>query len=276
MATQHPVMDVKLHNSGGNTAILKRLTVEALWAKRFAVLPDLVPYVDPAGPAMMSPSAMYEVRLPAPEDAADARITLGVSHLIAPDDADRIQIRLITQFPPNETAAGSEPGATFVYLLRLVLLYNADDQELSSRTIGVACPGNVVFLPTEEGLRRKIRRFQTKVDDIRKAIDKEMASRGQTPPEWLSRPPRRREDLPRRLSILDRRQLNDRFWNPRDAVARYLDDAEQLCREITETLTPEMPDGLGEIIPAAHATLAQIPMLRKDFGVSSRADGGPK
>ncbi|MCA1655866.1 MAG: hypothetical protein LC635_05390, partial [Pseudonocardiaceae bacterium] len=53
MATDHPVVDVKLHNSGGDAVVLKRLTVDVSWARRFAVLPDLLPYVDTSGPLML-------------------------------------------------------------------------------------------------------------------------------------------------------------------------------------------------------------------------------
>lgn len=275
MATQHPVVDIKLHNSGGAAVILKRLTVSVQWARRFVVLPDLLPYVDTSGPAMMSPSATYEIKLPEPEHAVDTRCTLGISHVIAAGEADRIHLRLITQFPQNETALHSEPGATYVYLLRLEFQYNANDQRLLSRPLGVACPGNIVFLPTEDGLRRKITRFQAAVTDIRNAIDNEIAARGNKPPDWIGHPPQRREDLPRLLSALNHRQLNDRFWDPQNAVAAYLDDAEHLCRELATTLAPDMPDGLSEIIPEAHKTLGRIPALRRDFGVPNGPNSSP-
>ncbi|MCA1655867.1 MAG: hypothetical protein LC635_05395 [Pseudonocardiaceae bacterium] len=191
-----------------------------------------------------------------------------MSHVLEAHGADRIHLRLKTTFPANETALFSEPGATFVYLLKLGFRYNADDRELVSRTIGVACPGNIVFVPTEDGLRRKIGRFRVAVRDIREAIDKELADRGQPTPDWVTDPPRRREDLPRLLLALRQRKLNERFWHPDDAVTRYLDEAERLCDQFATALTPDMPDGLGEIIPLARETLARIPALREEFSDS--------
>lgn len=269
MCTDPPVVDVKLHNAGDETAILKRMTVEVLWAKRFTVLDDLQPSDDYSGFVMMPPSATYEVRLPTPEQATGARIATAISQVIAPGDADRFQVLLKAEAPGSATVPYLLPGATFVYLLRLELLYNATDQRVSSRVFGVGCPGNILWLPTVDALRIKIRRFEEKVGELRQAVDEEIAARALAPPDWTARARWRREDLPAKLSALDGGYgVNDRFWDPQRAIARYLDEAESVCRELVDSLTADMPDGLAEFIPKAQASLAEIPQLREQLGVS--------
>lgn len=265
-ALDDPVVDVKFHNQGGQLVLLKRLTVEVIWARTFTVLDDLLPYRDTSGPLHIPPSAVYEVELPDPKKAREAQITTGISQAIKPDESDRILVRLKAKWAPSATAEFAQPASTSVYLLRLKFSYNSD-RALPSRTIGVACPGNILFVPTSDGLKRKIARFRDKVASVQQQIDDEMASHGFTVPDWDEAAPLSRADLPAELATLRRLHVNDDFWDPQQAIARYLQAAERSCREITDALTHDMPDGLSDAIDTAQSTLARLPRLRQYFGV---------
>ncbi|MHA6621012.1 hypothetical protein [Pseudonocardia sp. DLS-67] len=266
-ATEHPLMEIMLHNSGGQPVVLNRTVIDIIWAKRFKVLQSPRVRKDTAGPLWMPPSATYEIHFPDPEEAVGERITIGTTHVLDPQDSDRIQLRIDTNFPEGDIDADSEPAATFVYVLRLTFLYDVGNRQLHSRTVGVACPGNILFVPTIDGLRRKIRRFQAEVESLREDIGREIEARGQPLPDWSARPPLCRIDLPSPLPELDRHPaVREAFWNPQRAIGSYLDDAERACGEITDSLSPDMPNGLAEAISKARATAADIPQLRAEFG----------
>ena len=59
-----PVVDLKLRNRGGESAVLKRMVVEVLWARRITAFSDLLPYADISGGVWLPPSATYDVELP--------------------------------------------------------------------------------------------------------------------------------------------------------------------------------------------------------------------
>lgn len=156
LATDPPVLDVQLHNRGGESVVIKEMGVEVSWAKRFDI-PELSAYRDFSGGVIMPATATYEVKLPDPDTfSGNGPISrgltasapfgepgrLGISHVIAPDQTDRIQVILRTDYPPSETQVYMMPGASVLYLLRLRLVYGADSKDLATRTIAVACPGN--------------------------------------------------------------------------------------------------------------------------------------
>lgn len=259
-----PVVDLKLQNRGGESAVLKRMVVEVLWARRIKAFGDLLPYVDLSGGVWLPPSATYDVELPVPEDADGARITVGISQVIGAGEADRFQVRLNTEIPPGDGYLHEAPGATSLYLLRLHVVYNADDRQVSFRPLAVACPGNLLQVPTTTEIRARIAGFRAKVDELRRAIDQEMATRRMKPPNWTAKPPRKPQDLPADLTALSRGyRVNGNFWDPEGAIERYLDDAEHICREICR-LPPDLPDGLDQAVPLAQTTLGELPTLRQE------------
>lgn len=258
-----PVVDLKLRNRGGESAVLKRLVVEVLWARRIMALGDLLPYTDTSGGVWLPPSATYDVELPVPEDADGARIAAGISQVIGAGEADRFQVRLNTEIPPGSGYPYETPGATSLYLLRLHVVYNADDQQVPFRPLAVACPGNFLQVPTRTAISTRIAEFRAKVDELRQAIDQEMTARRKKPPDWIAKPPRTPRDLPADLAALSRYRVNGNFWDPKGAIEQFLDDAERVCREITQ-LPPDLPDGLDQAVPIARTTLRELPALRRE------------
>ncbi|MFD2468890.1 hypothetical protein [Amycolatopsis silviterrae] len=259
-----PVVDLKLRNRGGESAVLKRMVVEVLWARRITAFGELLPYSDISGGVWLPPSATYDVELPEPEDADGARITVALSQVIDAGEADRFHVRLNTDIPPGDAFPHEAPGAISLYLLRLHVLYNADDRKVRFRPLAVACPGNLLPVPTKKEIRKRITEFRGKVDEIRRGIDREMTARGMKPPDWSAKPPRARGDLPADLAALNRgHRVNAYFWDPQGAVKLFLDDAERICREITQ-LPPDLPDGLDQAVAAARATLSELPALRRE------------
>jgi hypothetical protein len=260
-----PVVDLKLRNRGGETAVLKRMVVEVLWARQITAFGDLLPYLDTSDGVWLPPLATYDVELPMPAEAAGARITAGISQMIAAGEADRFQVLLNTEIPPGTAYLHETPGATSLYLLRLHVLYNADDQQVSFRPLAVACPGNLLQVPTSAAIRQRIAEFRTKLDELRQAIDEQLRAKRRKPPDWTAKPPRSPRDLPANVTALLRRyQVNDNFWDPHGAIERFLEDAESICREICE-LPPDLPDGLDQAVAVARSTLEELPTLRREI-----------
>ncbi len=84
------------------------------------------------------------------------------------------------------------------------------------------------------------------------------------PPDWSANPPRTPEDLPADLAALNRgHRVNAYFWDPQGAIKLFLNDAERICREISQ-LPPNLPDGLDQAVAAAQTTLSELPALRKE------------
>lgn len=264
-ALDHPVLDVQLVNRGGQSAYLTRLTVTVLWARKFNVLGDLLPYVDKSHPWRMPASATYDVELPVP-GSRDNYVAVGISQVIAGGEADRFNVRLKAEFEYGSTSPCSQPAATSVYILRATLKYD-NSRQISSRPIGVACPGNTLYVPTADGLRRNVGRFYEALGSIQRQVNREMSERGTAALDWQSRRARR-ADIPGDLEALN--GVNDTFWNPREAVQEYLMLAERCCREISRTLRSDMPDGLGSAITVAEATIQALPQLRAEFASVER------
>ncbi|HEY3685979.1 MAG TPA: hypothetical protein VGL93_23305 [Streptosporangiaceae bacterium] len=267
MTTDPPVLDVKVLNRGGETAVISEMAVEITWARRFAVLDRLTPYVDYSGFVALPPSATYEVGLPDPGGAAGTQVRRGISHTIAPGEADRIRVLLRTEFPRSATEVYLMPGAVSVYLLRLRLVHGSRGAELRTRPIGVACPGNRFYVPRADRLRTEIGEFEEKVQEVRRRLEEAMAYdkelRGRLPLDWAAAPPRR-EEFPDRIGDLRLTDLHDAFWIPDQAINAHLEKAEALCRDAAESLSPDMPDGLHQFIPLAHTQATEIAALREE------------
>jgi hypothetical protein len=259
-----PVIDLKLRNRGGESAVLKRMVVEVQWAGQILAFGDLLPYVDISGGVWLPPSATYDVELPVPENAVGARITAGISQVIGAGEADRFQVRLNTEIPPGEGYLHETPSAISLYLLRLHVVYNADDSQVSFRPLAVACPGNLLPVPTKTAIKARIVEFRVKVDELRRAIDQEMAIRGMKPLNWTAKRLRKPRGLPTDLAVLNRYRINDNFWDPKGAIERFLDNAEYICREICQ-LPPDLPDGLDQAVATAKSTLGELPTLRREI-----------
>ncbi|CAM3337884.1 hypothetical protein KIPE111705_03505 [Kibdelosporangium persicum] len=259
-ALDHPVVDVKFVNTGGQPAYLTRLTVEIKWARSFRVLEDLLPYVDTSGPLMMPPSATYDVTLPDPARAQGERVTVGISQAIAGGETDRIHVRLCTKFEHSSTSVYSQPAATAVYILTLEFVHENGKRKLTSRPVAAACPGNILYIPTIDGLERNIKRFMVEVESLRARVDEEMERRNLPSVDWRSADDAR-ASVPGDMDMLGR--VNDNFWNPEKGIDDYLTRASVICEELVEALDPGMPDGLGDAVTLARETALRIPELRR-------------
>jgi hypothetical protein len=263
-AMDPPEIDAKLRNRGGQPTIVKRMTLEVIWSARFQVLDVLLPYSDTSGPAMLSPSATYEVTLPAPRTGEIPPIEKYISHEIGPLQSDRFKVILHAETSPSQGRPSEHPGETFVYLLRLTLTRDGGDKHISSKPVAAACPGNAVHVPDIGQLAQQVHSFHSACDAVRDAVDKELMERGRAVPDW-SAAPVRRENLPSNLAALDRYRVNEYFWDPQSAVAEYLEAAEQICSHIVAEIggIPRgiFRDGLDGLVEQAQATLRELPEL---------------
>jgi hypothetical protein len=274
------VVDVKVRNVGSQPAVVERMVVHVDRAVRFGDTSMPMPYddFDLMVGAGLPASATYDVALPEPEEAAGARISADLSQVIAPGEADRFLVRLARPYVQDLAA----------YLLRLEVLYGANDRKLTSRPLAVVSPQRVVIASAEE-IGREIRRFQQAVHEIRQAIDRELAVRGQPTLHWGTTPPRNRDELPPSLVSVDGNGnlvdsgkngvyiVNENFWNPEQRIHRYLDSIEQRYRQVVEISAGAsvVPDLLRDALPRVHATLAELPALRAEASTSPTAVEAP-
>lgn len=261
-ALDHPVVDVRFQNSGGRTTYLTKMELTVLWAKKFSVLEDLIPYRDTSGPLHIPPSAMYDVDLPPPPVEDRTVLTFGISQSIAAGDADRILIRARTAVAQSRFTPFSQPSETSVYLLKFSF-FSGDRKETETREIGVASPGNQVYVPTILGLKRNIFRFEELTRQIRDRIDTRLREQGEEPPDWDG--PRRPVETDFATDVLGSTRVNQDFWSPYSAILRYLDRAEASCRDFMSALRPDMPDRLDEARAAAEQTVTALPLLRSEI-----------
>lgn len=261
-AMDHPVVDVKFQNSGGRDAYLTRMEVRIIWARKYRVLEDLIPYLDTSGPLHIPPSAMYDVDLPEPPATNHERIEVGISQSIAAGESDRILVRLKTEVQQTRFSPYSQPSETSLYILRLTF-YNGDGKQAETREVGAACPGNVLYVPTILGLRRNIYRFEEMTRKIRDRVDEKFRERGEPTPDWDGAMPLGPDDFEAEVESLDR--VNEAFWSPGQAILEYLDEAEFKCRELVDSLRDDMPDSLDRAREAAQRTLCDLPGLRDEM-----------
>jgi hypothetical protein len=271
------VLDVKVRNTGGQPAVLTRMVVHVHRAVRFGDTTMPMPY--DAGPglvgALLEASAAYDVALPDPQEADDARITAVLSQVVGGGEADRFLVRLARPYLYDVVA----------YLLRLEIRYDGDDRKVTSRRLAVVFPQRVVIASAER-IRREIDRFRQTVAEVRHAVDRELAVRGLPAPDWVTAPPRSRGELPRGLVSLDGNGdifdsgengvyiVNENFWQPERTIRRYLDDIGERYRAVVDISTSAavVHELLREALPRVHAVLAQLPALHDDLARPPKAE----
>lgn len=280
-----PVLDVKVRNIGGQPAVLKRLVVHTRRAAWFGSIRVLMPYNAVWAGAALRVSESYDVTLPAPEEATDARATIDLSQVVEPGGADRVLVRLGLRSSLD----------TVAYLLHLEVLYDAGDRKVTSLPLAVAFPQSG-FIYSAEQIRDVIHHFQQSVGEVRRAIDEEMTARRLPIPDWIIAPPRHRGELPDGLLSVDGigdyissggkgvYEVNENFWDPERAIERHLRTIGNQYRELVEVITPAtvMHDVLNAALPDIRAALAQLPALHAEFclpqktitAVPPRATGG--
>lgn len=237
----------------------------------------LIPY-DSGWPryigARLDVSETYDVTLPAPEEATGGRVAIGLSQVVAPGEADRFLVRL----------GRRTPHPTVAYLLHLELVYDADDRKVTSPSLAVAFPQHV-FIESVEQIRSDIHTFQQKVNEIRQAIDREMVARGRPTPDWITAPPKHRDELPGGLLSVDGfgdplssgrdcvYVVNENFWDPRYAIEHHLHTIEKRYRELVDVITSAtvVHEVLHAALPGANATLTQLPALHVEFCAPDKA-----
>jgi hypothetical protein len=280
---ESPVLDVKVRNVGGQSAVLKRLTLHVDRSVRCGSMFSsmrLTPYRAVWVGATLPVSATYDAAIPAPESAADLTVAVDISQVVPAGDADRFDVRL-----------GMESTFdTLVYRLHMALVYDGDDRSVASPTVAVAFPRQASVYSADD-IRRAIRGFLVDTGKVRRAIDAEMAARGLPVPDWDGAPPRRRADLPAGLLSVDGNcewfgssekngifEVTEEFWDPHGAVGRYLHTFEHAYRELVEIAgSAAVADPvLTAALPMARATLAAMPALRAEFSVPPEPANEPE
>ncbi|MBA4866472.1 tetratricopeptide repeat protein [Streptomyces sp. PSKA54] len=273
-----PVLDVKVRNTGGQSAVLKRLVVRVHRAVRCGSMFSgmrLTPYSAMWVGALLPVSATYDAAIPPPEDAGGSRAVIDLSQVVAQGEADRFEVRL-----------GMQPTFdTYVYELDLEIIYDGNDRMMTSPRVAVAFPQHG-FVYSADEIRTVISHFLEDTREVREAIDREMTERGLPVPDWESAPPRRRADLPDGLVSVDGNadilssgaqgiyEVTEAFWDPRRAITGHLRSFERMYRQLVEiTVGAAVADEvLTASLPLAEATLAQLPALYAEFRVPTTAE----
>ena len=262
---QSPVLDVKVRNAGGQTAVLKRAVVHVHRAVRCGTMSAsmrLTPYRKVLYGAVLPMSATYDVLIPPPEDAVGAAAGVGISQVVAPGEADRFEVRL-----------GMKPTFdAYAYQVTLELIYDGDDRSVTSAPVAVAFPEHR-FVHQVSEIREQIRGFLDGVAKVRAAIDREMTARGLPAPDWESAPPRGREELPGGLVAVDGMadldgssarqgvfEVTNAFWNPERSVALHVREFGRMYGELEEIVegADEVDDVLRAELSRAQATLTGL------------------
>lgn len=272
---QSPVLDVKVRNTGGQSAVLKRAVVHVHRAVRCGTMSGsmrLTPYRAMRAGAVLPVSATYDVLIPPPEDAVGAAVGTGISQVVGPGEADRFEVRL-----------GMDPTFdAYVYRVSLELIYDGDDRSVTSVPAAVAFPERR-FVYQISDIREQIRKFSDGVDEIRAAIDREMTARGLSAPDWKSAPPRGREELPGGLVAVDGMadslgsstregsfEVTDAFWDPERSIALHVREFERMYGELEEIVkgAAGVDDVLRAELPRVQATLAGLTGLYRESPLS--------
>ncbi|MEU8827577.1 tetratricopeptide repeat protein [Streptomyces sp. NPDC048636] len=276
-----PVLDVKVRNTGGQSAVLKRLVVRVHGAVRCGSMFSsmrLTPYRAIWVGAVLPVSATYDAEIPPPEDAGAHRAVIDLSQVVAQGEADRFEVRL-----------GMKPTFdTYAYALDLEIVYDGNDRVMTSPRVAVVFPQHG-FVYSADQIRTAISSFLEETRKVRDAIDTEMAERELPVPDWDSAPPRCRADLPDGLVSVDGNaalfssgghgvyEVTEAFWDPKRAITSHLQSFERMYRELIEITVGAgvADDVLTESLPRAETTLAQLPLLYEEFGVPTAADVEP-
>lgn len=260
----NPVIDIKVRNTGGQPAVLKRLVLRVHRVARIGRTALEASHEIRFGIALPV-SAAYDIELPYPAKAAGFQESVTLSLVVAPGNADRFELR---------PGMANDIHDMYVYEVDLEIVYDGDDRRVMSPRVAFVLPG-LGYILTADEIKSVIEQFQQDTKQIRDTIDAEMTSQGLTAPDWETAPPRRRADLPDRLYSLagaglfgDISSFNvtDEFWNPVLAIAQFLNDIERTYRELISITAEVMDPALTEIAERARATLAELPPLQARFG----------
>jgi len=104
----NPILDIKLRNSGDEVAFVK--SIEFQTVQHWDIFTD-------NHPSLKSVSAAYEVSI---SETAPSRAHYKISHEIKPQETDRIQIRLSTEY-------FGDPVGLSIFLLDAEITYNEDN-----------------------------------------------------------------------------------------------------------------------------------------------------
>jgi hypothetical protein len=268
---QSPVLDVKVRNTGGQPAVLKRAVVHVDQAVRcgtmFASM-RLTAYRKTLFGAVLPVSGTYDMPIPPPEEAVGVAIGTGISQVVAPGEADRFEVRL-----------GMKPTFdAYAYRVRIELIYDGDDRSVTSAPVAVAFPEDR-FVHQVSEIREQIQGFLDEVATARAAIDREMTARGLAAPDWESAPPRGREELPGGLVAVDGLadslgssarmgsfEVTDAFWDPERSVAQHVREFGRMYGELEEIVkgAADVDEVLRAEFPRAQATLSALSGLHTE------------
>lgn len=276
-----PVLDIKVRNTGGQPALIKRAVVRVNRAVRCGTMfgsKRLTPFRSMWLGARLEVSARYDISIPVPEDCAGFAEPVAVSQAVAPGESDRFELRL-----------GMKPAFdAYIYDVTLELVYDRDDRVTHSPSIAVLFPHKEFAVYTKDLIREQIEHFLRAMPKVRAAIDAELVAHGRPAIAWESAPPKCRADLPDGMLSVDGTdevrdsggggiyQVTDQFWDPRAAIARHLVAYEEMYTELAAIIgsaavaDPMLTRAAGQIA----ATLADLPALFGEFSVSREMANG--
>lgn len=106
----NPILDIKLRNSGDEVAFVKSIGFQTV--QHWDIFTDTHPSLKPV-------SATYDVSV---SEAVTSRAHYKISHEIKPQETDRIQIRLSTEY-------FGDPVGLSIFLLDAEIIYNEDNSK---------------------------------------------------------------------------------------------------------------------------------------------------
>jgi hypothetical protein len=270
-----PILDIKVRNTGGQPAVIKRVVVRVNRAVRCGTMfgsMRLTPFRAVWLGATLEVSARYDISIPVPEKSTGFAEPVAVSQAVAPGEPDRFELRL-----------GMKPAFdAYIYDVTLELVYDGNDRTALSPSIAVLFPHKEFKIYTKELIRQQIDHFLKEVPKVRAAIDAELVAHGRPARDWESAPPKCRADLPDGMLSVDGTgeswesggrgvyQVTDEFWNPRAAIAAHLVAYEKMYAELAAIIQsvavadPLLTRAMGRVT----AILADLPALFEEFSVT--------
>ncbi|MFE7503860.1 hypothetical protein [Promicromonospora sp. NPDC057488] len=243
------LLDIKLMNSGGGSAFLTAVILSidhVTRIPRFSLPPiEAVSVLE----SRLAPQALYGgVRLPAPLAAPGARVTVPISHVIAPDEGDRFQI---------EVGVGTPDVIDWVYMISVEMQHGAEHKRIAGPKVAFAFEVRRTDSISPRAMKSAVDSFFTEVRDQRKLVEQAAAARGEKL-DWgqigtLSKNRRRYDG-----------DLLPAFWQPRAAVNREIDLFEESCQIFLADLgdSHTLPSGLKRVRHEIEACMAKLPDLR--------------
>jgi hypothetical protein len=275
-----PVLDIKVRNTGGQPAVIKRVVVRVNRAVRCGTMfgsMRLTPYRAVWLGATLEVSARYDISIPPPEKSAGFAEPVAISQAVAPGEPDRFELRL-----------GMKPAFdAYIYDVTLELVYDGDDRAALSKSIAVLFPHREFAVYTKELIRQQIEHFLSRIPEIHAAIDAELVTHGRSAIDWESAPPKCRADLPDGMLSVDGTgdyrdsgghgiyEVTGEFWNPRAAIAAHLVAYEKMYTELSAitrsaaVADPVLTRAMGQVT----AILGDLPTLFEEFSVTREMAG---